>query len=88
MKNNSRKSLLKNERGQFVIEAVLLMVVSVGLLMVGLRFLKDGNIMGNLVASPWQKVAGMIESGNWAPADAAAKNHPNQIDANLSWDPK
>ncbi len=88
MKNKSQKSLLKNQRGQFVIEAVLLMVVSIGFLYAGLRLLKSGNVMGNLVASPWKKVAGMIESGNWNVADEAAKKHPNQIDRSLSVDPR
>lgn len=87
MKNNSRKSLLRNERGQFVIEAVLLMVVSVSILLFGLRYLKENKIMGNLVSGPWDKTAGMIESGSWNPADEAAKKHPNQIDRSLSLDP-
>jgi len=88
MKNISQKSLLKNERGQFVIEAVLLMVVSISFLLLGLRMLKENNAMSNLVQGPWQKVAGMIESGSWRPADEAAKKHPNQIDRSLSLDPK
>ncbi|HEY8270167.1 MAG TPA: hypothetical protein VIG33_04715 [Pseudobdellovibrionaceae bacterium] len=88
MKKNPRTSLLKNEHGQFVVEAVLLMVLSIGLLFTGLRLLKDANVLGNLVAGPWEKVAGMIESGSWEAADKAAKNHPNQIDRSLSVDPK
>ncbi|MGZ3742962.1 MAG: hypothetical protein ACXWRE_03020 [Pseudobdellovibrionaceae bacterium] len=88
MKKNSRTNLLKNKRGQFVIEAVLLMVVSIGFLFGGLRLLKSSNVLGNLVASPWEKVAGMIESGSWDTADKAAKNHPNQLDRSLSVDPK
>jgi hypothetical protein len=88
MKKNTQKNLLKNERGQFVIEAVLLMVVSIGFLYAGLRLLKNGDVLGNLVASPWERVAGMIESGSWTVADQAAKTHPNQIDRSLSLDPK
>lgn len=87
MKKNSQKHLLTNERGQFVIEAVLLMVVSVGLLSFALKSLRDNDTMSKLVSEPWQKVAGMIESGNWNTADVAAKKHPNQINRSLSWDP-
>lgn len=87
MIKNSKKSLLKNENGQFVVEAVLLMVLSVGLLILGIRVLREGKILESLVASPWQKVAGMIESGNWEVAEAAAKKHPNQIDRSLSLKP-
>jgi len=88
MKKNSRNSLLKNERGQFVIEAVLLMVVSVSILLFGLRYLKENKTMGTLVSGPWEKVAGMVESGSWTPADEAASKHPNQLDRSLSLDPK
>jgi hypothetical protein len=88
MKKNSRKSLLKNERGQFVIEAVLLMVVSVSILLFGIRYMKENRTMATLVSGPWEKTAGMIESGVWKPAEEAAKKHPNQTDRGLSLDPK
>lgn len=88
MKKSSRKSLLKNEHGQFVIEAVLLMVLSIGLLTLGLRTLRDGNILGNLVSGPWERVAGMIESGSWNVAEVSAKKHPNQYNRCLSLSPK
>ncbi|MBK9322132.1 MAG: hypothetical protein IPM97_04095 [Bdellovibrionaceae bacterium] len=84
----SSKSLLKNQHGQFLIEAVLLMVLSVGLLTLGLKFLKDGNFLSNLISGPWQRVAGMIESGVWDTADKAAAKHPNQSGRLLSVDPK
>ena len=79
--------LLKNEKGQFVIEAVLLMVMSIGLLVVGLRLLRDGNVVSNLVSGPWEKMSGMIESGVWEPAAKAAAKHPNQRNRLLSVDP-
>lgn len=88
MKKNSRTRLHQNERGQFVVEAVLLMVLSIGLLTLGLRTLKDGNILGNFISGPWARVAGMIESGSWETPDVAAKKHPNQIDRSLSLNPK
>lgn len=88
MKTNSGKNLLKNERGQFVIEAVLLMVVSVSVLLFGLRYMKENKTMATLVSGPWEKTAGMIESGVWKPAEEAAKKHPNQTERGLSLDPK
>ncbi|RYZ80915.1 MAG: hypothetical protein EOP04_24955 [Proteobacteria bacterium] len=81
-------SLLKNEKGQFVIEAVLLMVMSVGLLVLGLRVLRDGNVMSNLVSGPWERMSGMIESGNWDTAAKAAAKHPNQRNRLQSVDPR
>lgn len=88
MPKKSRSNFLKNESGQFVIEAVLLMVLSIGLLTLALRGMRDSKILGNMVAGPWEKVAGMIESGSWNNADTAAKSHPNQLNRSLSWDPK
>ncbi len=88
MTKSSSKSLLRNERGQFLIEAVLLMVLSIGLLTVGLRVLRDGNMLSNLISGPWQRVSGMIESGVWEPANKAAARHPNQSSRLLSVDPK
>ncbi|WP_413289598.1 hypothetical protein [Bdellovibrio sp. HCB337] len=79
---------LKNNRGQFVVEAVLLMVLSLGLLSLGLRTLRDGNVLGSFISGPWERVAGMIESGSWEAPDAAAKKHPNQVGRSLSLDPK
>ncbi len=88
MKMNSGKNLLKNAHGQFVIEAVLLMTVSISLLLFGLRFLKENKALATLVSGPWEKTAGMIESGVWKPAEEAAKKHPNQAERGLSLDPK
>lgn len=88
MKKPHPKSLLRNERGQFVIEAILLMILSIGLLTLGLRTLREGNILGNLVSGPWDRMAGMIESGSWEVAETAAKKHPNQLDRSLSLSPK
>lgn len=88
MTKNSKIRLLRNNRGQFLIEAVLLMFVSISLLLFGLRALKENNAMATLVSGPWEKVAGMIESGSWRPAEEAAKKHPNQVDRSLSLDPQ
>lgn len=88
MQKNSKTRLLKNERGQFVVEAVLLMVLSIGLLSLGLRTLRNGDMLGNFISGPWERVAGMIESGSWEAPDAAAKKHPNQRNRGLSLAPK
>jgi hypothetical protein len=88
MRPNSATAFLKNEKGQFLIEAVLLMVFSVSLLLFGLKQMQDGKVMENLISGPWKKVAGMIESGVWETADKAAAKHPNQRSRLLSVDPQ
>ena len=73
------KKPLLNHRGQFVIEAVLLMVVTVGFFIWGTKQLREGKYLAKLIGGPWQKVAGMIEAGVWETPDKAKKLHPNQL---------
>lgn len=68
-----------NDRGQFVIEAVLLMVVTLGLLTWGSKKIRDDKFLANLIAGPWEKVSGMIENGVWESPTKARKLHPNII---------
>lgn len=72
------KPLLKDRRGQLMIEAILLMVLLVGLLTVITRYLRDNNTIPNLVSEPWGQIAGMTEFGNWEPPNNSnKKKHPN-----------
>ena len=78
---------LKNSKGQFVIEAALLMVVTVSLFMWGTNKLRDGKYLAKLIGGPWKKVAGMLEAGVWEPPERAKKLHPNQVKRGISVDP-
>ena len=66
----------KNERGQFALEAVLLMTVMLSAVLLGLRVLKENDVLANLVETPWERTAGMIETGVWGPAVVNKKNVP------------
>jgi hypothetical protein len=88
MRKNSFTPFLKNQRGQFLIEAVLLMVLSIGLLTFALKQLNDGKVLANLISGPWERAAGMIESGIWDKPEKAASHHPNQRSRSLSINPK
>lgn len=87
MKTKSPSSLLQNRKGQFVVEGILIMFVTLSLLFAGLRLLRDGNIITNLIDSPWERIAGMIESGAWKEPSVAAANHPNKQGRALSLKP-
>lgn len=76
-----------NNKGQFVIEMVLLMIVSVGLFVAGTKKLRDGKVMSKLIGDSWPAIAGMIESGVWAEPEKARADHPNQRDRSLTVDP-
>lgn len=72
---------MKNRRGQegqFVIEAILLMSITVAVFVVLTKLIRDQKIATKMVTGPWSKIAGMTEFGVWAQPDAASKKkHPN-----------
>lgn len=76
-----------NHKGQFVIEAVLLMIVTLGLFIWGTNQLREGKYMAKLIEGPWQKVAGMIETGVWNTPEKSRQLHPNQISRSITVDP-
>jgi hypothetical protein len=82
------KRLVRNNKGQFLIETVLLMFFTVSLFIYASGQLKEKKIMAKLIGGPWQKVSGMIEAGVWNTPDEARKNHPNQTHRSLSLDPE
>lgn len=81
------KRAVLNNKGQFVIEMVLLMIVSVGFFVWGTKQLRDGKIFAKLIGGSWPAIAGMIESGVWEEPEKARANHPNQRDRSLTVDP-
>lgn len=83
-----KKSFVSNRKGQFVIEAVLLMIVMLGVFMGGMNVLRDSNFLAKMITGPWDRVAGMMESGVWLPAKDARQKHPNQKNRSISLNPK
>ncbi|MEK2643777.1 hypothetical protein [Bdellovibrio sp. BCCA] len=71
---------LRNRKGQFVIEGVLLLVVTVSAFLWATNYARDNKFLAKLIAGPWTKISGMIEAGVWEAPDKARKQHPNQID--------
>lgn len=77
---------LKNSKGQFVVEAVLLMTLAIALLLTGLRILRERNTLSQIVQEPWGKTAGMVENGAWITRDQSLQRHPNNY--NRAYTPK
>lgn len=71
---------LSNPSGQFLIETVLLMLLSMGFFVFLINQLKSMELVRSIVQDPWAKVAGMIESGSWEPPGKARRLHPNQTE--------
>lgn len=82
------KRLVRNNKGQFLIETVLLMVLTLGLFMSASNFLREKKVLAKMIGGPWVKVSGMIEAGNWEAPEQARTKHPNQIDRSLSLKPE
>ena len=71
--------MIQNQKGQMVVESLLIMVLSVSLLIVATKFIKDKEVISHLIAGPWDKTASMIESGTWSANPQIARNmHPNR----------
>jgi hypothetical protein len=75
-----------NQRGQFLIESVLLMIVMLSIFIASTNALKDSHFLAKLIEKPWGRVQGMIECGVWGPPQAACKLLPGQTQRNNSLD--
>ncbi|MBX2987978.1 MAG: hypothetical protein KF802_08770 [Bdellovibrionaceae bacterium] len=73
--------MIRNRRGQFVIEGILLMVVMLGVFIVTTRLIRENEVATRMVTGPWSKVAGMTENGVWSEANnATRRKHPNNFE--------
>lgn len=93
--NRSFPNRLINRKGQFAIEAVLLMTVLVGLFLAVTNMAKEKQLVQKLVQKPMERVGRMAAYGTWnegcsapgKPKLTTGKCHPNSIARSLSSDP-
>lgn len=78
---------LANNKGQFLVESVLLMTFAVGALIWATGQLRENQFLAKMISGPWLRVSGMIESGVWAPPEEARQKHPNQWARSLTVEP-
>ena len=86
-----------NNRGQFAIEAVLLMTILVGAFLALTKFAREKQFLQNLAGKPIDRIRIMAGYGTWKEQCVAlgsgkqkmtlAKCHPNSINRSLSSDP-
>lgn len=84
-------SSLRNQRGQVIIEYILMMVVMLTLSFMIQKFLKSSEFIQKLSIQPWGRLDGMIQCGVWKPCGVETKApgmHPNTKERVLSLDPK
>lgn len=83
-----KTNLLNSQNGQLVVEAVLLLVVAMGIIMASTKLLRDNNFLAKIVNEPWMLVSGMAESGVWLDAQQARNKHPNNFKRVRTLDPQ
>lgn len=69
---------LNNQSGQFVVEAILIMVILFGVTLSIAAAFKQNSLFAGIIKAPWQNMAGMIQNGAWAPPAASMALHPSQ----------
>lgn len=65
------------QAGQATMEAVLILVIIVGLTSQISRFAKGQEFVRKLVEGPWEPIRGMIEDGVWVRYTNSKPLHPN-----------
>jgi len=69
--------MVRNQKGQAITEAVLMMVVFLaGTFLVANAF-KENELIAGLVKKPWQSIAGMLQNGVWEDPSAGGSKHPS-----------
>ena len=68
--------MMKNQRGQFVVEGILIMVVFMGILAMLSSFFNKNEVLKNLVKAPWTNLAGMLQNSEWTSPENGQPMHP------------
>ncbi|MBK7843959.1 MAG: hypothetical protein IPJ71_09715 [Bdellovibrionales bacterium] len=74
---STSNALNSGQKGQSVVEAVLLAIVLLGITMFVSNFFKKEELIRKIISGPWQNLAGMIQNGVWAQRSASMQVHPN-----------
>ena len=77
-------SVWRNQAGQQVVEAVLIMVLFMGFTLSVASFFRNSEVLKQLISGPWVNLAGMLQNGVWQPAQRGALSHPNGHSRHIS----
>jgi hypothetical protein len=70
------RNTLRDQRGQGVVEAVLVIAALFFISSMVSRYFQSEQIVSGIVKGPWNALSGMISYGSWQPPDQAAAVHP------------
>ncbi len=68
---------MKHQKGQMVVEMVLMLVLFVGVAAAVSSAFKQNQYFANLVSTPWRSLAGMIQNGVWGTPKDTMRLHPS-----------
>lgn len=71
-----KKDMLKKQKGQLIIEAMLIMMLALAAGVLIKKRFADKNFIGALVAGPWGQISGMASNGNWKKVEEGKSLHP------------
>ncbi len=92
MRLPSGNAQMDSQKGQIIIEYILLLVIVVGLSASMYRFLKDTAFVQKLTFEPWGKLSGVIQCGVWKSCQVDKNSatpglHPSMSSRRISLDP-
>ena len=68
--------LQKNQRGQFILEYILIGLLVVSIYTLIKKQVGDKNLIADLFSGPWASVAKMMEDGTWRVSQSEDQVHP------------
>lgn len=74
----------RNQSGQAVIEAILIITILFGAVYIIAEQFKSGEYLVQLVEGPWQQLSGVIQNGVWMSPEESMKLHPSAFDRHIS----
>jgi hypothetical protein len=72
-----RVVVMKNQRGQAMTEAVLILVLMLAIAGSVSAAFRQNELLAKLVRSPWDKISGMIQNGHWSSPSSSNQIHPS-----------
>ena len=69
---------MNNNKGQVLLEYVLLMLIFLGLFVVLTDVLRSFEFLDSVTQEPWRRLDYMVQNGAWT-TDGSGPEHPNYI---------
>lgn len=76
---------VRNTSGQFVVEAILIIVIFFGVTVFIAGQFKQNQVVASLISGPWRNLSGILQNGIWAPPNASMSRHPNNQSRHVSF---